>query len=235
MFGALGASAYVNLFATNDQNVNVIPATFASNLNALAAQELSATPNADIAYATASNNGTGAHTYTIAQYAAAAQTAANANGYTYIPIYESMGSYAKELANGAFDGIDLSHPTNIGGQTIANVMLRYLTDDRQPMVGVLGATNLCVGYNAILPFFTGSGTAGPCGAITTGYNLTLFNSGKTITTGMILPLLDIYLAMHLQRNQMSQLLVHRISNSQPQVITRLLVFGIFNFQLAEQL
>ena len=230
MFGALGASTYINLFGTNDQNVNVIPETFASNLNALAAQELTATPNADIAYATASNNGTGAHTYTIAQYAATAQTAASANGYTYIPVYESMGSYDKELANGAFDGVDLSHPTNIGGQTIANVMLRYLTDDRQPMVGVLGATNLCVGYNAVLPFFAGSGTAGPCGAVTTGYNLTLINSGKTITTGH-----DITLAGYLSGNALttqSNVTAYGPQNLQLSTANNNTAIGVRNFQLS---
>jgi len=230
MFAAIGASTYVNLFGTNDQNVNIIPGTFATNLNLLAAQELAATPNADIAYATASNNGTGAHTYTMAQYAAAAQTAANANGYTYIPVYEGMGSYAKELANGAFDGIDLSHPTNIGGQTIANIMLRYLTDDRQPMVGTIGATNLCVGYNATLPFFAGSGTAGPCAAVTTAYNLTLFNAGRTITTGH-----DITLAGYLSGNALTtqfNVTAYGPQNLQLSSGSNNTAYGVRNFQLS---
>jgi len=230
MFAAIGASTYVNLFGTNDQNVNIIPGTFATNLNLLAAQELAATPNADIAYATASNNGTGAHTYTMAQYAAAAQTAANANEYTYIPVYEGMGSYAKELANGAFDGIDLSHPTNIGGQTIANIMLRYLTDDRQPMVGTIGATNLCVGYNATLPFFAGSGSAGPCAAVTTAYNLTLFNAGKTITTGH-----DITLAGYLSGNALTtqfNVTAYGPQNLQLSTASNNTVYGVRNFQLS---
>jgi hypothetical protein len=117
---ALKPHVVVIQLGVNELLTNVTPAAQVAGYATLASRIHAVLPMADILIVSPIDIGaTG--TYTMAQYAAAQQAAAQANGWAYVDAYTQAGSYASTAALGLWT--NTTHVNAYGGQMIANYVL----------------------------------------------------------------------------------------------------------------
>jgi lysophospholipase L1-like esterase len=112
------------MFAANELQENITPATQVSSLTAIIANIQAAAPNADIILIPPVDIGvTG--TYTVSAYAAAQLALAQSLGIGFMSMDKRFGLYPGSSARGLFN-TDKIHLTATGGKVFANGLLRWL-------------------------------------------------------------------------------------------------------------
>ena len=112
------------MFAANEVQQNITPASQAASLTTIAANIRAAAPNADIILIPPVDIGvTG--TYTVSAYAAAQLALAQSQGIGFLSLDKRMGLFAVSNGRGLFNA-DKIHLDAAGGKVFANGLLRWL-------------------------------------------------------------------------------------------------------------
>ena len=158
-------------WGVNEQNQNITPTTYQTNLSTFLATVKAAVPNADCIITTPTEVNAAAPTYTMSQYAAAAQNVARQNNCAFIDNTKIISTSSLFTSLGI--NSDNFHLNDQGGQLVANTELPILTQGLQPL--------LSINQSSLNTLFYGNNT----GALTTGTNNTAFGSNimPAVTTG----------------------------------------------------
>lgn len=121
---ALNPALVLIMLGTNDMAISMEPSQFYSNLVAIVHRVRDEAPDADIVLATPADNAIITGLYGMATYVATTRQVAEDEQIAFLDVYANFGPYDRGERHGLY--ADMSHPSLLGGQVIANLIYNRL-------------------------------------------------------------------------------------------------------------
>lgn len=121
---ALTPDVVIILLGTNDHSGNVLPATFATRINAVVDRIQAALPLTDIVLLAPSDNGLSGRTYTVSEYVDELRGIGVAQDAAVVDAYMNVGPYADGNSRALY--ANTSHPNDAGYDLLAQLLLNRL-------------------------------------------------------------------------------------------------------------